>query len=272
MERIDAIDDPRVAPYRGLRDRTLRGESIFVAEGRWLVERLLASTYRTLSVFASEEYAEQFRKRVPPDVPMYVAPESLLLEVVGFKFHRGILALGLRRPSLTLDALVAGCATPTAWNLAVYPEVTKPENLGLVFRSAAALGLDGIVLGERSCDPFSRRSLRVSMGAIFRVPFARSTDVLADMKRLQTQYSAELWAAVSEGCAEPLPAVQWPPRVAVLLGNESDGAAARVPVTLRQASHDSHATRHRFAQSRRSGRNLSVRDDEATNDSQEQIA
>ena len=235
MERIESSDDPRVAAFRGLRDRTLRGESVFVAEGRWLVQRLLASDYPALAVFVSDEYAGEFLPLVPPDVPIYVARESLLLDVVGFKFHRGVLALGQRRPPLALENLAArvpGHSTARGefadgWRLVVCPEITKPENMGLVFRAAAGFGLHGIVLGERSCDPFSRRCLRVSMGAVFRVPFARSTDVVADLRRLKDRYTVTLMAAVLDPQAQPLDAVLWPARAAVLIGNESDGLRDR---------------------------------------------
>ncbi|MBM4144643.1 MAG: RNA methyltransferase, partial [Lentisphaerae bacterium] len=85
IQRIDSIDDPRVAPYRNLRDRTLRGESIFVAEGRLVTLRLLASTCAVQSVFVSEEYAAEFERVAAGRAPLYVAHESLLLQVVGFK-------------------------------------------------------------------------------------------------------------------------------------------------------------------------------------------
>lgn len=251
MQRICSLDDPRVAPYRSLRDRTLRGESLFVAEGRLLVLRLLQSDYRAESVFVADPWADEFRPLVPDHVPMYVAAESLLLQVVGFKFHRGVLAVGRRPAPVPLDALLAAIERPentagpvaeaereraaaaersdtprptrSALRLVICPEVTKPENLGLVFRAAAAFGVHDVLLGERCCDPLSRRSLRVSMGAVLGMPRARSADLLADLRQLRDRWGVTLLAAVLDPQAERLAESSWPPRAAVLLGNETDG-------------------------------------------------
>jgi tRNA G18 (ribose-2'-O)-methylase SpoU len=271
MQRIESIDDPRVAAYRNLRDRTLRGESIFVAEGRLLTARLLQSSYATESVFLADEFVAEFEPLVPAGVPIYVAAEPLLLEIVGFPFHRGALAVGRRGEGLPLDAMVetielglhAKLTSPppppgegrgegsslTAkplsgqraltpgpspasgrgeritqlLSLVICPEITKPENMGLIFRTAAGLGVDGIVLGERCCDPFSRRCLRVSMGGVLRVPFVKSQDLTADLRRLRDQWHVELFAATLDPAAEQLSEVGWPPRAGLLFGNEYSG-------------------------------------------------
>jgi len=223
MERIESIDDPRVAPYRNLRDRTLRGESIFVAEGRVLTRRLLESRYPAQSVFVSEHFADEFQGVVGGRAPLYVAPESLLLEVVGFKFHRGVLGVGCRSKLPSLDELTAPLDAAATWSLVVCPEITKPENLGLIFRSAGAFGVDAVLLGERCCDPFSRRCLRVSIGAVLQVPFTKSTDLLADLRRLKDRWGVELMATVLDKQAERLADVRWPSRIGILFGNEADG-------------------------------------------------
>lgn len=223
MQRIHSIDDPRVAAYRNLPDRTLRGESLFVAEGLLLTRRLLESPYQAESVFVTEEFAEEFAGRVPADVPLYVAPESLLLDVVGFNFHRGALAVGRRRPSLGLGELLAGKEKMPTLRLVICPEITKPENMGLVFRTSAGFGLDGVVLGQRCCDPFSRRAMRVSMGAVLRMPFAKSQDLMADLRTLHDDWGVELWATVLDATASRIDEIRWPSRVGVMMGNEFDG-------------------------------------------------
>jgi len=223
MERIQLIDDPRVAAYRNLRDRTLRGESIFVTEGRLLTLRLLESDYAAQSVFVSEDFADEFQHVVGDDVPLYVAPESLLLDVVGFPFHRGVLAAGIRGKGLAQDELMAGVETADHVRVIICPEVTQPENLGLIFRTAAAFGVDGVILGQRCCDPFSRRTLRVSMGGVLRVPLVQSADLLSDLRSLKDRWGVELLAAVVDDRAESLADLAWPPRAGVLFGNEFDG-------------------------------------------------
>jgi tRNA G18 (ribose-2'-O)-methylase SpoU len=256
MHWIDSIDDPRVAPYRNLRDRTLRGESIFVTEGELVTKRLLASDWDAHSVFASEQYAEEFQGLVK-DVPLYVSSEKTLIEVAGFKFHRGVLGAGRRRPTMTLDELMArtdasgplltpaklmregdqrepglfrppagrprSLTTQTPISLVICPEVTSPDNLGLIFRSAAGFGIEGVILGGRCCDPFSRRSLRVSMGSVLQTPLVRSADLETDLRRLKGRWAVELVATVLDDRAERLGELRWPDRTGLLLGNEFGG-------------------------------------------------
>jgi len=225
MQRIDSLDDPRVAIYRNLRDRTLRGESIFVTEGAVLTRRLLASRYEAESLLVTEEFCDEFQN-LAPQVPLYVAAKKLLLEIVGFPFHRGVLGAGRRGPGLELAELMAGRDPHAPLKMIVCPEITKPENMGLIFRSAGALGLDAVLLGQRSCDPFSRRCLRCSMGGVFDLPWVKSTDVLADLHQAKQQYGLQLWAAVLGPQAHRLDQVDWPDRVGLLIGNEFEGLHA----------------------------------------------
>jgi tRNA G18 (ribose-2'-O)-methylase SpoU len=229
METIASLDDPRVAAYRNLRDRTLRGESVFVAEGYVLARRLLESRFEAESILVDEEYAGEFDRLAAGRMPVYAAPKTLLLGIVGFPFHRGALAVGRRPSPRSLeDILALRPAGPSSdrLRLVVLPEVTKPENLGLAFRAAAAFGIDAVVLGPRSCDPFSRRALRVSMGAVLTVPFVRSADLASDLSSLKCRWGVELTAAVLDEEAPSLSDASWPPRAAVVLGNEFDGLPA----------------------------------------------
>jgi tRNA G18 (ribose-2'-O)-methylase SpoU len=105
----------------------------------------------------------------------------------------------------------------------VCPAVTKPENLGLVFRSAAAFGIRGLVLGRNTCDPLSRRCVRVSMGAVLDVPFVRSDDVAADLRTLRHTWQCERLATILDPSAEELDKMQPAARTALVFGNEYDG-------------------------------------------------
>jgi len=224
MQRIDSIDDPRIAAYRNLRDRTLRGESVFIAEGEVVAERLLASEYGAESLLVSEPFAEKFERLVGGRIPVYVGPVSLLCEVVGFNFHRGVLAV-VRRPKQipTLYELMARMDCSKPLSLVICPEVTKPDNLGLIFRSVCGFGIDGVILGSRCCDTFSRRALRVSMGAALHVPFTRSADLLGDLRRLKHEWKVELVATVLDPRAEKLAEFRWPRHAGLLMGNETAG-------------------------------------------------
>jgi tRNA G18 (ribose-2'-O)-methylase SpoU len=240
MIHIEEIDDPRILPYRNLRDRTLRGESIFIAEGSVVVERLLRSRYRAESVLVAEEHAARLAA-MAGDSPVYVATAEMLRQIAGFNFHMGALAVGCRPPDMRLDELMndsvvrtaalgsspalvsAGALLDTPCGVVVCPAVTKPENLGLLFRSAAAFGMRGIVLGPSCCDPLSRRCVRVSMGAVLEVPYVRGEDILADLRALRHTWQFERVAAVLDDTAELLDTVRPARRTALVFGNEFDG-------------------------------------------------
>lgn len=223
MSRIESIDDPRVAPYWAMKERTARGESIFVAEGMLLAERLLESRFETVSVFASDAFLPQVAPLVAPQTPLYVASEAMLQQIVGFPFHRGVLALGRRGEPLDVEDLVGHSKADSPVRLIVCPHVNQSENLGLIFRTAAAFGIDGVLLGPASADPFSRRCLRLSMGGVLKVPLAVSANLPYDLARLRDRWNIELVATVLDGKAEPLDSFAWKPQTALLLGNEFEG-------------------------------------------------
>lgn len=218
---IERFDDPRIRPYRNLRDRTLRGESVFVAEGRVVVERMLRSRCRAESLLTVEEHAASLAA-MAPDCPVYVASPELLRQIAGFNFHMGALAVGRRPAELRLGDLLGG-SSESACCVVVCPAVTKPENLGLIFRSAAAFGLTGLVLGRRTCDPLSRRCVRVSMGASLDVPYVRTDDPAVELPVLRHTWRLERVAAVLDPSAERLDRLTPSARTALVFGNEFDG-------------------------------------------------
>ena len=225
--KIDSLDDPRIATYRNLRDRTLRGESLFIAEGQLLTERLLASRFPVESLLVIERQLHRIEKLVPAEVPVYLAEESLVSRIIGYPFHLGMLAAGCRLEAPPLESLLEENAEPSSTDRSrgwvVLPEVTKPDNLGLIFRSAAALGVEGILLGRSCCDPFSRRAMRLSMGAVLQLPYAWSDDLNADLKMMEERFGFEILATVLDKDATPLEQVAWPRCAAILFGNEYDG-------------------------------------------------
>ena len=170
----------------------------------------------------AEPLVAEFLPRVPANVPIYVAAEPLVQEIIGFHLHQGVLAAGRRRAEMSLEEMLGPpCDGPLG--VIVCPRITKPENMGLVFRVAAGLGADGLLLGPQCCDPFSRRCLRVSMGAVLRTPYRKSSDLAADLTALGDRWGVEMLAAVLDERAVPLETVRWPRRAAVMLGNEFDG-------------------------------------------------
>lgn len=223
VERIESADDPRVAAYRNLKDRPLRREGRFITEGRLLTVRLAESRFPVESVWVAEPFAQELADAVAGRAPVYVSSKSLMKEVAGFDFHRGVLGCGRRVAAATVDELMGPLAEADRVTLIVCPDVTYTDNLGGIFRVAAAFGVDGVILGERCCDAFSRRCLRLSMGAVLRVPIVQSADLSADLRRLREQWDVERMAAVLDASAEPLGQVRRARRLALLFGSEFDG-------------------------------------------------
>src|SRR5437773_757641 len=141
LERVRDADDPRLADYRELRDGERRRRAgTFVAESRQVVRRLLGSRFRTRSVLATEAAAEDLRDVLADGPPVYVASEAVLRRVVGFKFHRGCVAVGERGAEAGCEGLL------DARLLVVLEGVTNPDNIGGVFRNAMAFGAGGVLL------------------------------------------------------------------------------------------------------------------------------
>ena len=220
---VESLDDSRLAAYRNLPERTLRGEAIFITEGWLVTERLLQSAYETESVLLAEDCAERYADRIPEPIPVYVGPRELLYQVVGYQFHQGVLAVGRRRVLASVREVLPPPSRPGPLTVVICPQITKPENIGLVFRSAAAFGVDAVILGERCAEPFSRRILRVSMGAVLHLPLAKTRDLREELELIKRDWRLELVATVLDPQAVSLPDFVPPERVGLLLGHETEG-------------------------------------------------
>ena len=223
------LDDPRVAPYRWVADpRRLEVEGLFVAEGRLVVPRLLALSSQpgrwagaAHSVLLSPAAFEQMREVVSADtgVPVYVVPQSLMDGLVGFNIHRGCLALARRPPVPQLSGETLGGAS----RLVVLEGVNNPDNVGGIFRSAAAFGADLVVLGPACADPLYRKSIRTSMGATLDVPYVAAADWPGALDLLRA-HGCEVVALTTLPDALPLARLSpRGPRVALLAGAEGEG-------------------------------------------------
>ncbi len=221
-ELITDLDDPRIGVYRSLKiTNQTRGLNQFVVEGEKLVHRLLASRFPVVSILATDRYVDRLEGVVPDHVPVYVVPFELIHQVVGFPFHRGVLACGGRLDWPTVDQIVPerqGRAT-----LVVCPHLRNPENLGAIARIGDVFGIEGLLTGPTCPDPLSRRVLRVSMGATLHLPLVVSDGLEAEVNRMVRDRGIELWAAVADPHATPFDTLMRPPRLALVLGDEDQG-------------------------------------------------
>ena len=180
---VDAAADPRLEPYSHIGDhRWLHEHGLFVAEGRFVLQRLASSnTHKIHSVLVSPTAATALENvLLPLESPIYVAPQALLNEAAGYNFHRGCLALAVRPASRSLDDVAADATL-----LLGMERIGNPDNVGGLFRTAAAFGVNGILLDARSSDPYYRKSIRTSMGAVLDTPFAPIEDWPATIPALR---------------------------------------------------------------------------------------
>lgn len=247
MATITAVTDPadpRLDDYRDLTTADRRpdrpgGRGLVIAEGVVVVRRLLCSPYRARSLLGVARRLDELAADLAPlDVPAYRVEADLMAEVVGFHLNRGVLAVADR--AAPPDA--AGIARE-ARVLAVLEGVGDHENLGALFRNAAALGVDGVLLGPRCSDPLYRRSVRVSMGHVLRVPFAPLPGPWPASLDLLRHAGLRVAALTPAGDAVPLRAAGLDTGpVALLLGAEGPGlseaalAAADLRVRIPMAS------------------------------------
>ncbi len=221
--RIESPQDPRIAPYANLRDRELRARrGRFIAEGELVVRRLLESRYAVESLLVAE--SQLARIDAPTSVPVYYGASETLEAIAGFPFHRGILGCGIRPAASDWSARV-----PPPANAAVAvlcSAVRDAENLGVILRNCAAFGVDFVLIGDQSIDPFTRRVLRVSMATALKLNICLSADLNVDLRRLRHDFGFHCAATVLDPNATPLAVARRPRRLALVFGNELTGVAA----------------------------------------------
>jgi tRNA G18 (ribose-2'-O)-methylase SpoU len=220
VEHVLDADDPRLADYRDVR---AGGADTFVVEGRLLVAKLLASRFRVRSILATRRAFADLApalERHAVDAPVYLADTATVHGIMGFTFHRGCLALGERAAPAPLDDLLRGGRL-----VVVLESVTNPDNIGGVFRNAAAFGTDAIVLAPGCGDPLYRKAVRVAMGGSLTVPFVHVADWPGALARLKA-HGYTLVALTPDSGAVEIGSVALSERMGLLLGAEGDGLSA----------------------------------------------
>ncbi|MCZ6850839.1 MAG: RNA methyltransferase [Planctomycetota bacterium] len=236
FELID-LADPRLANYRDIRDRGLLGRDgipgLFVGEQPLIVQRMLSMPGVTKSVLVVRTWADRIAPLAPPEVPVYIAPLDLMRHVAGFTVHRGVLAVGYRS-AIERSDLASALRPAGPLTVLLCENITNIDNIGLLFRNAAAFGADAVVLSPRCHDPLYRKSLRVSIGHALTVPFVRCLDWSGDLGRLKARWNLTLIAAALDERAIDLRLVDRPERVGLVVGEEFHGLS---PTTLDHCDH-----------------------------------
>ena len=226
---VDSAADPRVADYTRLTDASLRTHleaehGLFIAEGTKVITRAAAAGYPVRSLLLGRSRLADLPAlaEAAGPAPVYVVPDEVAESLTGYRVHRGALASLGRMPLPAVSAVVGD-----ARRVIVLEDLVDHGNVGAIFRCAAALGVDAVLLSPRCADPLYRRSVKVSMGAVFAIPYARMTgwyDGLAELK----SGGFRVLALTPDERATPLTSVVGAARrVALLLGTEGDGLSAR---------------------------------------------
>jgi len=246
--------DPRLADYVRLTDVELRKSleaehGLFMAEGEKVIRRAAAAGYAVRSLLATERKAAALADladlAATCGAPAYVVPEPVAERLTGYHVHRGALAAMTRRPLPAVAGVLGQAGAPALADLAghsnvggairqtgpasrilVLEDIIDHGNVGGIFRCAAALGVDAVILSPRCADPLYRRAIKVSMGAVFAIPYARMTDWYGGLAELRAA-GFRLLALTPDQSAAHLDTVPLGDRVGLMLGTEGDGLSSR---------------------------------------------
>ncbi|TYC01416.1 RNA methyltransferase [Micromonospora sp. WP24] len=227
VHEITDPDDERIADYRALTDVELRTRwepphGLFIAEGELVLRRALRAGYPARSYLVDAKRVDQLADLDVGDAPVYAASQQVLEKATGFHVHRGVLASFRRRPLPTAAEVLA-----QARRIVILEDVNNHTNLGAIFRGAAALGIDAVLLSPTCADPLYRRSVRVSMGEVFAVPYAKFEQWPAGLEQAQ---EAGFTVLAMTPAPDAVPIQRLSPaqreRAALLLGAEGPGLTA----------------------------------------------
>ncbi len=227
--RMNDPDDPRIAAYRDIRERDLKGRhGLFVAEGKVVLNVLFAARrFEVDSVLLLENRLPGMAPTLalaPPGTPVYVADSDVLDRIAGFHLHRGVLAIGRRRDAAELDDELRSLP-PDAMVVALVG-IANHDNVGAIFRNAAAFGVDAVLLDETCCDPLYRKAIRVSVGAALKVPFSVAPSAAGMIEKLAAHGFGMI--AMSPAGKSDLVDLRPAGRTALFLGTEGEGLPADI--------------------------------------------
>jgi tRNA G18 (ribose-2'-O)-methylase SpoU len=224
---VGNLEDPRLDVYRNLPGRrNERQTGVFVTEGDKVTERMLAAGWDVVSLLVEPRYAEAFALKAPAETPILVASRELLTETVGFHFARGVLGCG-RRPLRRTWQQAAGVRSESHI-FVVLPDIQDPTNLATIIRTSAALGMAGVVVGPEAADVWSRRVVRVSMGAVFSIPIIECDSIDTLLTEWQAEPDFTTIATVLDEKAIPIEELRVPKRGAIFIGNEGHGLSDEI--------------------------------------------
>jgi tRNA G18 (ribose-2'-O)-methylase SpoU len=227
---IVSLEQPGLEPYRTLRFTIEHHrQGIFVAEGNKVTRRLIACDMKICSVLLTDEWLAACRRdleRHPDPIAVFRASEELMSAIVGYRYHRGVMAVGRIPQTASLESV---CATSAPSRLFVALDgLTSAENTGVIIRNCAACRVGAVIVGETSADPYLRRAVRNSMGTVFRLQIVRSDNLAFSLKTLREDYGFSVIAAHPRPGSVPLDEIDLTKDSCIVFGHEDDGVSEKI--------------------------------------------
>ena len=227
---IQDPDDPRLAPYNSLKGKPLERDGIFIAEGEKVVKSMVESGCRIASCLTASgtiaRYKDLLAIMAKRGVPIYIAANELIEEIIGFRFHKGIMAVGYCPKKLIVSGALKTLKRPLF--LVALNAVNDPQNVGLIARNAAAFGVQALIVDHATYDPYYRKAVRVSMGTIFRLPVFYEDDLGRALSALKKKHDTHIIAAALGRGAGDITKVELSGNICFVFGNEDKGISRRV--------------------------------------------
>ena len=227
---IASFNYPDLTPYRTLRQSVEQfRKGMFIAEGTIVVERLLESAHKIISVLISQEWLEKYRERFnarPEQITVFVGKKELLNTIVGYNLHQSIMALGKIPAQETLDSVLAHSSPP--YLFAAIDGLTNAENIGVIVRNCSAFGANAILAGETSSSPYLRRAVRNSMGTVFKMPVIHCTKLVESLTKLQSTHQFIIYAAHPHTDENKIQNTDFSGNCCIVFGSEGNGVSPQV--------------------------------------------
>ena len=222
--------DPRISAYSSLKGKMLEKDGIFIAESEKVVKSLVDSGCKIASCLTSNETIARYKSLLATiakrGAATYVADNGLIEDIIGFRFHKGIMAVGYYPKKRTVSTSLKTLKRPLF--LVALNAVNDPQNVGLIARNASALGVQALIVDSATYDPYYRKAVRVSMGTIFSLPVYYEEKLASSLMQLKKKYDTRIIAAIPGRGASDIAKVKLSGNICFVFGNEDKGISRQV--------------------------------------------
>ncbi len=237
LERISSLDHPELRPYRTMRRAVEHiKQGIFIAEGEKVIRRFLESDLAVVSLLLTDEWFQRLEgilsARKEDHIKVFMGDKRLLETIVGFQLHQGIMAIGKVPGPYPLANIIL--EKPSSHFLVAVDSIANSENLGVIVRNCVAFGVDGLLVGETSCSPYLRRAVRMSMGAVFRIPVIHVQNLASTLRMLAEDHGTGTIATHPHPEGLSANAVDYSGSICLVFGSEGSGISPEVLQSCQQ--------------------------------------